>query len=52
MIISEKMYIIWYSSNDFFLPRFGIVYVDYKDLKRYPKMSALWFKQLLKRDQK
>ncbi|XP_023641373.1 beta-glucosidase 43 isoform X1 [Capsella rubella] len=30
--------------------RFGIVYVDYKDLKRYPKMSALWFKQLLKRD--
>ncbi|XP_019096764.1 PREDICTED: beta-glucosidase 43 isoform X2 [Camelina sativa] len=31
--------------------RFGIVYVDYKDLKRYPKMSALWFKQLLKRDQ-
>ncbi|OAP04238.1 hypothetical protein AXX17_AT3G19130 [Arabidopsis thaliana] len=32
--------------------RFGIVYVDYKDLKRYPKMSALWFKQLLKRDQK
>ncbi|CAL9221282.1 unnamed protein product [Arabidopsis halleri] len=32
--------------------RFGIVYVDYNDLKRYPKMSALWFKQLLKRDQK
>ncbi|XP_019101504.1 PREDICTED: beta-glucosidase 44-like [Camelina sativa] len=31
--------------------RFGIVYVDYKDLKRYPKISALWFKQLQKRDQ-
>ncbi|KAJ8430601.1 hypothetical protein Cgig2_021563 [Carnegiea gigantea] len=30
--------------------RFGIVYVDYKDLKRYPKMSAYWFKQVLQRD--
>jgi len=29
--------------------RFGIVYVDYTTLKRYPKMSAYWFKQLLKR---
>ena len=29
--------------------RFGIVYVDYKDLKRYPKMSAYWFKNLLRR---
>ncbi|XP_023529058.1 beta-glucosidase 44-like [Cucurbita pepo subsp. pepo] len=30
--------------------RFGIVYVDYKnDLKRYPKMSAHWFKQMLER---
>jgi len=26
--------------------RFGIVYVDFKTLKRYPKMSAYWFKQL------
>ncbi|TXG53730.1 hypothetical protein EZV62_018986 [Acer yangbiense] len=31
--------------------RFGIVYVDYNDLKRYPKLSAYWFKQLLRRDQ-
>ncbi|XP_042510734.1 beta-glucosidase 44-like [Macadamia integrifolia] len=30
--------------------RFGIVYVDYKDLRRYPKMSAQWFKQLLERN--
>lgn len=30
--------------------RFGIVYVDYNTLKRYPKMSAYWFKQMLKRD--
>ncbi|XP_057978344.1 beta-glucosidase 44-like [Malania oleifera] len=29
--------------------RFGIVYVDYTTLKRYPKMSSLWFKKLLKR---
>ncbi|KAL5721996.1 beta-glucosidase [Ranunculus cassubicifolius] len=29
--------------------RFGIVYVDYNDLKRYPKMSAYWFKTLLTR---
>ncbi|KAI3956986.1 hypothetical protein MKX01_001020 [Papaver californicum] len=27
--------------------RFGIVYVDYNNLKRYPKMSAYWFKTLL-----
>ncbi|ESR45075.1 hypothetical protein CICLE_v10004010mg [Citrus x clementina] len=31
--------------------RFGIVYVDYDNLKRYPKMSAYWFQKLLKRDQ-
>ncbi|KAJ6411331.1 hypothetical protein OIU84_007986 [Salix udensis] len=29
--------------------RFGIVYVDYTNLKRYPKMSANWFKHLLER---
>uniref|UniRef100_A0A2N9G1U1 Beta-glucosidase n=1 Tax=Fagus sylvatica TaxID=28930 RepID=A0A2N9G1U1_FAGSY len=27
--------------------RFGIVYVNFKNLKRYPKMSAYWFKRLL-----
>ncbi|KAG5229814.1 glycosyl hydrolase family protein [Salix suchowensis] len=30
--------------------RFGIVYVDYTNLKRYPKMSANWFKHLLERN--
>jgi beta-glucosidase len=30
--------------------RFGIVYVDYSNLKRYPKMSANWFKHLLERN--
>ncbi|KAI4373689.1 hypothetical protein MLD38_011787 [Melastoma candidum] len=30
--------------------RFGINYVDYKDgLKRYPKQSAVWFKNFLKK---
>ncbi|GAB4846784.1 hypothetical protein Ancab_025792 [Ancistrocladus abbreviatus] len=32
--------------------RFGIVYVNYKTLERYPKMSAYWFKQLLDRGYK
>ncbi|KAK1327204.1 Beta-glucosidase 44 [Acorus calamus] len=27
--------------------RFGLVYVDYNDLKRYPKMSAYWFREML-----
>lgn len=30
--------------------RFGIVYVNYTNLQRYPKMSSYWFKQLLTRD--
>ncbi|KAF4385259.1 hypothetical protein G4B88_026542 [Cannabis sativa] len=30
--------------------RFGIVYVDFHTLKRYPKMSAYWFQKLLKRN--
>ncbi|XVF61605.1 hypothetical protein PTKIN_Ptkin08bG0143700 [Pterospermum kingtungense] len=29
--------------------RFGMVYVDFNDLKRYPKLSAYWFKQMLER---
>ncbi|TYH89485.1 hypothetical protein ES332_D01G264300v1 [Gossypium tomentosum] len=29
--------------------RFGLVYVDHNDLKRYPKLSAYWFKQMLER---
>lgn len=30
--------------------RFGIVYVDFNDLSRHPKMSAYWFKKLLKKN--
>ncbi|KAJ3672947.1 hypothetical protein LUZ60_006321 [Juncus effusus] len=29
--------------------RFGLVYVDFHDLKRYPKMSAYWFKEMLQK---
>jgi beta-glucosidase len=30
--------------------RFGLNFVDYNDgLKRYPKLSAHWFKKFLKR---
>ncbi|KAH9611372.1 hypothetical protein KSS87_016106 [Heliosperma pusillum] len=29
--------------------RFGIVYVDFKTLKRYPKKSANWFKHLFRK---
>ncbi|XP_072990818.1 beta-glucosidase 7-like isoform X1 [Typha latifolia] len=29
--------------------RFGLVYVDFQDLKRYPKMSAYWFKDMFQR---
>ncbi|KAL6011614.1 Beta-glucosidase 44 [Asimina triloba] len=31
--------------------RFGIVYVDYDTLERYPKQSAYWFQRVLRRDQ-
>jgi beta-glucosidase len=27
--------------------KFGIVYVDFNTLERYPKKSAYWFKRLL-----
>lgn len=29
--------------------RFGLVYVDFKTLRRYPKMSAWWFREMLSR---
>ncbi|KAM6568152.1 hypothetical protein CsatB_016137 [Cannabis sativa] len=30
--------------------RFGIVYVDFHNLKRYPKMSAYWFQKFLNKN--
>lgn len=29
--------------------RFGLVYVDFDDRKRYPKMSAYWFRGMLQK---
>lgn len=31
--------------------RFGITYVDWKDLSRHPKLSAYWFQQMLRKNQ-
>uniref|UniRef100_A0A6N2KKK3 Beta-glucosidase n=1 Tax=Salix viminalis TaxID=40686 RepID=A0A6N2KKK3_SALVM len=39
-----------YITENGYTVRFGINYVDYKDgLKRYPKLSAHWFKSFLKK---
>ena len=50
-----KGYFAWSLLDNFewrlgYTSRFGIVYVDYKTLNRYPKMSSKWFKQMLRRN--
>ncbi|XP_004507315.1 non-cyanogenic beta-glucosidase-like [Cicer arietinum] len=51
-----KGYFAWTLLDDFewfngFTVRFGLYYVDFKDgLKRYPKLSAKWFQNFLKRN--
>ncbi|KAL9455292.1 hypothetical protein AB3S75_010661 [Citrus x aurantiifolia] len=53
--VKVKGYFAWSLLDNFewsagYTVRFGINYVDYKDgLKRYPKLSARWFKKFLKR---
>ncbi|KAK9941276.1 hypothetical protein M0R45_017889 [Rubus argutus] len=53
--VNVKGYFAWSLLDNFewtlgYTVRFGINYVDYKDgLKRYPKHSALWFKNFLKK---
>jgi beta-glucosidase len=50
-----KGYFAWSLLDNFewssgYTVRFGLNFVDYKDgLKRYPKLSAHWFKKFLKR---
>ncbi|KAK8463850.1 hypothetical protein PHAVU_011G055800, partial [Phaseolus vulgaris] len=52
--VNVKGYFAWSLLDNFeweggYIMRFGIHYVDYKNgLKRYPKLSALWFKDFLK----
>lgn len=53
--VKVKGFFAWTLLDNFewisgFTLRFGINYVDYKDgLKRYPKLSAHWFKDFLKK---
>lgn len=47
-----KGYFVWTLMDNFewaegYRPRFGLIYVDFKTLERYPKNSALWFKEFL-----
>ncbi|ULC60897.1 GH1 family beta-glucosidase [Flaviramulus sp. BrNp1-15] len=51
--INLKGYFAWSLFDNFewasgYSVRFGINYIDYKTLKRIPKASALWFKQIIK----
>ncbi|GMQ00632.1 hypothetical protein CsSME_00047635 [Camellia sinensis var. sinensis] len=55
--VNVKGYFQWSLLDNFewhegFSSRFGMIYVDYKDryLTRYPKESALWFMNFLKKD--
>lgn len=51
-------YFVWSFMDSFewasgYSVRFGMIYVDFlKDLQRYPKKSALWFKKFLGEDKK
>lgn len=50
-----KGYFVWSLLDNFewvngYTVRFGLNFVDYNDgLKRYPKNSAHWFKEILRR---
>ena len=53
--VKVKGYFAWSLLDNFewssgYTVRFGINFVDYKDgLRRHPKLSALWFKNFLKK---
>lgn len=47
-------YFVWSLLDNFegrsgYTSRFGITYIDYKTINRYPKMSAYWFRKMLAR---
>lgn len=47
-----KGYFVWSIMDNFewaegYTKHFGLVYIDYRTLKRTPKMSARWYKQLI-----
>ncbi|QCD88440.1 lactase-phlorizin hydrolase [Vigna unguiculata] len=51
-----KGYYVWSFFDNFewssgYTSRFGMVFIDYKNgLKRYPKLSAMWYKNFLKKE--
>jgi beta-glucosidase len=45
-------YFVWTLLDNFewaegYRPRFGLIYVDFKTLERFPKNSAFWFRDFL-----
>ncbi|XP_014494246.1 cyanogenic beta-glucosidase [Vigna radiata var. radiata] len=53
-----KGYYVWSFFDNFewasgYTSRFGMIFIDYKNsLKRYPKLSATWYKNFLKKETK
>lgn len=50
--VDVRGYMLWSAFDNFewlagYRPRFGIVHINYDTLKRTPKKSALWYKQLI-----
>ena len=48
-------YFVWSLMDNFewafgYEKRFGIVYVDYETLERTPKASALWYREVIRRN--
>ena len=56
--MSVTGYFVWSFMDSFewssgYSVRFGMIYVDFvKDLQRYPKNSAIWYKKFLSEDKK
>ncbi|HEX2914760.1 MAG TPA: GH1 family beta-glucosidase [Chloroflexia bacterium] len=53
--VNLKGYYVWSLLDNFewaegYRARFGIVYVDYTTQKRYPKRSALWYRDVIKQN--
>ncbi len=51
--VNVNGYFVWSPTDNFewnkgYRTRFGLVYIDFKTLKRYIKDSGLWFKEFLK----
>ncbi|KAL5699595.1 beta-glucosidase [Ranunculus cassubicifolius] len=54
--VDVRGYFVWSFMDNFewaegYTVRFGMTYVDYKTMKRYPKHSSIWFKKFLLRSE-